>query len=108
MGFAMRRFRRSMAVLIVAALAVVSWSYVTGVQGQTGSLSARSAEWARDHGGAGLVAWVENLWYSHHPPPVGGRPKAGAIPASTARAAATPVASVGLPRPAPIPPPASP
>ena len=44
------------------------------------SLGARAAEWARDHGGGPVVAWAENFWYSHHPPPVGGRPSVGAIP----------------------------
>jgi hypothetical protein len=42
--------------------------------------SARIAEWSRDHGAGGLVTWIENLYYSHHAPPVGGRPPADAIP----------------------------
>ena len=28
------------------------------------------------------MTWAENVWYSHHPPPVGGKPPAGAIPSS--------------------------
>jgi len=48
-----------------------------------GSLSGRTADWFRDHGGASTVAWVENLWYSHHQPPRGGHPPRGAIPASS-------------------------
>ena len=43
------------------------------------SLGARFAEWARGNGGAGIVNWVENEWYSHHPPPKGGKPPKGAI-----------------------------
>jgi hypothetical protein len=43
------------------------------------SLSARFAEWARGHGGASVVNWVENQWYSHHQPPVGGKPPPGEI-----------------------------
>jgi hypothetical protein len=43
------------------------------------SLGARLAEWARGNGGAGIVNWVENEWYSHHPPPKGGKPPSGAI-----------------------------
>ena len=44
------------------------------------SFGARFAEWARSNGGASVVNWVENEWYSHHPPPVGG-------PAARARSA---------------------
>jgi hypothetical protein len=43
------------------------------------SLGARFAEWARQNGGASVVNWVENEWYSHHPPPKGGKPPKGAI-----------------------------
>jgi len=42
--------------------------------------SARIAEWSRDHGAGGLVTWVENLYYSHHAPPVGGKPPKNAVP----------------------------
>ena len=44
------------------------------------SLPARAAEWTRDHGGRSFVAWLENEWYSHHPPKVGGAPSHAAIP----------------------------
>ncbi|HUY07427.1 MAG TPA: phosphodiester glycosidase family protein [Acidimicrobiales bacterium] len=47
------------------------------------SLAARAAEWTRNHGGAGFVRWIENEWYSHHAPKVGGAPPRGAIPAAT-------------------------
>jgi hypothetical protein len=74
------------------------------------SVSARFAEWAREHGGSGIVNWVENEWYSHHPPPKGGRPPAGAIrkvgPTTTTTTA--PLEPVHLATPAPIVPPASP
>ena len=43
------------------------------------SLSSRFAEWARSHGGASAVNYVEKEWYAHHPPPIGGKPPAGAI-----------------------------
>lgn len=51
------------------------------------SVSARAAEWLRDHGGASIVVSIENWWYSHHPPPVGGTPAANAIPHAHAAAA---------------------
>jgi hypothetical protein len=44
------------------------------------SVGARAAEWFRGHGGSPIVNWVENQWYSHHPPPVGGTPAKGSIP----------------------------
>ena len=45
------------------------------------SVSARLAEWMRDNGGGSVVNTVENWYYSHHQPPVGGRPSLGALPA---------------------------
>jgi hypothetical protein len=47
------------------------------------TVSSRFVEWVRDHGGSGLVQWVENVWYSHHQPPKGGAPPKGAIPPPT-------------------------
>jgi hypothetical protein len=44
------------------------------------SVSARFAEWAREHGASPVVNWAENAWYSSHPPPVGGTPAKGSIP----------------------------
>ena len=72
------------------------------------SVVARFAEWARSHGGASTVNWVESEWYAHHPPKVGGAPPAGSIrrPRSLPVMAATGPAH--LPPPPPIVPPASP
>jgi hypothetical protein len=53
------------------------------------SASARLAEWSRDHGAGGLVTWIENLYYSHHAPPAGGKPPAGAIPPRSPHPAVT-------------------
>ena len=108
----LRRHRLITAVL--ALLLVLSpWeaSFASALAGPgPGSLSARAAEWVRDHGGASTVSWVENLWYSHHPPPRGGRPPRGAIPAASGPAtpAAPAVVAPHLPPPAPIVPLASP
>ena len=97
---------------MVLLLALSPWeaSFASALTGPApGSLSARAAEWARDHGGASIIGWVENTWYSHHPPPKGGRPPAGAIPAAspTSTSAAQGVPS-HLPAPTPIAPLASP
>ena len=43
------------------------------------SMGARAAEWLREHGGASIVVWAENEWYSHHQPKVGGSLAAGTI-----------------------------
>lgn len=69
--------------------------------GYGSSLSARFAEWARLHGGASVVNWAENEWYSHHQPPVGGKPPAGAIgtPKSTPKVILTGPAHLAPPPP---------
>jgi phosphodiester glycosidase len=68
--------------LILAALLVwlaVSMGMTLTNPAYGTSISARLAEWARQNHGGGLVNWIENEWYSHHPPPVGGKPPPGAI-----------------------------
>ena len=110
-----RRRRRAKRVILVALAGVLVWLGVSLGGALTNpmlgsSLPARFAEWARQNGGASVVVWAENLWYSHHPPPVGGKPPKGAIKRSTgvpsaARQAAGPV---HLPPPPPIQPFASP
>jgi hypothetical protein len=67
---------------VVVALTPV-WVSLGGALASPGlgsSVTARGAEWFRLHGGSTLVNWAENLWYSHHPPPVGGKPAQGSIP----------------------------
>jgi hypothetical protein len=70
--------RRWVAVAIAACLVAVSpfaWSYTRALSVPGGgTFSARSADWVRQMGGTNLVAWLENVWYSHHPPPTGGTP----------------------------------
>jgi len=44
------------------------------------TVGSRLTEWARDHGGGGIVTWAENTWYTWHAPPKGGKPRPGAIP----------------------------
>src|SRR5580700_4015189 len=68
--------------LVVVLLTPVWWSLGSSLTnpGLGTTVSARFAEWLRGHGGGSLVTWAENTWYSHHPPPVGGKPAKGAIP----------------------------
>ena len=72
------------------------------------SVGARAAEWFREHGGASIVVWAENEWYSHHPPKVGGALAPGTIHASKVVTAPAAVTVPHLPAPAPITPIASP
>jgi len=79
------------------------WSFISAVTNRAnGSPIAAAAEWFRDHGGAGVTRWAENLWYSWHAPPKGGRPPKGAIPPPTAAPATTPAVPVTVPH---LPPP---
>jgi hypothetical protein len=111
-----RTFRRRRILVALAALIVLLtplwWSLGSALSdpGLGNTVSARFAEWARGHGMASIVNWAENEWYSHHPPPVGGRPKKGAIPVThgTVPVATPPAAPPHLPPPAPIVPIASP
>src|ERR1019366_7225099 len=67
------------------------------------TVSARFAEWVRDHGGGSIVNWAENVWYSHHPPPVGGKPSKGLIPPPTTQTTVAGSVSVRVPAHLPTP-----
>jgi hypothetical protein len=84
---------RSALLGVALVLTPVWWSLGSALTdpGMGTSVPSRLAEWVRGHGGGSFVSWMENTWYSHHPPPVGGKPAKGAIPApgrgATSRAA---------------------
>ncbi len=109
-----RSTRRRVLLAVVAVLvAFVIWLAVSLGSALTNpalgsSLGARAAEWARDHGGAGTVNWIENEWYSHHPPAVGGKPPRGSIHRPRAVPVTVAAAPTHLPPPAAIVPPVSP
>ena len=101
----------SIAGAVVILLTPVWWSLGSALTnpGLGTSIPARLAEWSRGHGGGWIVTEVENLWYSHHQPPVGGKPPKGAIPATHPSVTAPHATQVvHLPAPAPITPIASP
>jgi hypothetical protein len=108
------RRRRVFAVVLLAIGIFVIWLAISLGSALTNpalgtSFSSRFAEWARENGGGSIVNWVEKEWYSHHQPPVGGKPAAGLI--TKAHGGATPpvTSSVAhLPPPAAIAPFASP
>ena len=66
---------RSFALVVVIFLATVGWSLGSALTAPGGdSISARLAEWGRDHGLGAVVTGMENLQYKLHPPPTGGTP----------------------------------
>ena len=92
---ARHRFRSVLvvlAVLVTPVLWSLGWALTDPSMGS--SLAGRMAEWARQHGAGGVVVWAENTWYSHHPPPVGGKPGKGALPATRSAAGDPPPSSV--------------
>ncbi|HUC38099.1 MAG TPA: phosphodiester glycosidase family protein [Acidimicrobiales bacterium] len=110
---------RSIAIALVVLLTPVWWSLGNALANPAlgSSIGGRLAEWFREHGGASIVVWAENTWYSHHPPPVGGKPAKGAIPSGThthpqqsrsSSSATSVVVPPHLPSPDPVPPIASP
>ena len=111
-----RRRRRVIAVTAAVLAAVLLWmtmSLGTALNNPAlgSSYGARAAEWFREHGGASVVTWAENWWYSHHQPKVGGTLPKGTIhaPAGTSSTgAATGTTVAHLPAPAPIVPLANP
>lgn len=69
--------RRVVAVALLATVLYLGYLGVTLVQALTNpsygvSLSARGAEWGREHGLGSVVTWVEKEIYSLSPPKTGG------------------------------------
>lgn len=69
------------------------------------TVGTRLTEWVRDHGGGSIVTWAENVWYTWHAPPKGGKPPPHAIQ-GVSRATTSTVASgpSHLPAPAAVAP----
>jgi hypothetical protein len=98
----------SVLLVFVVLLTPVWWSLGSALTnpGLGTSVPARFSEWLRGHGAGSIVTWAENTWYSHHAPPVGGKPAKGAIPStgSTApRVPTTPRVSIPAHLAAPTP-----
>jgi hypothetical protein len=70
----------ALAIVLLLTPVWISLGSALGNPGMGSSAGARAAEWFRAHGGSSIVNWAENQWYSHHPPPVGGRPPKSSIP----------------------------
>jgi len=107
------RRRRILVVMGLGLIALLTWLTISLGSALTNpamgsSLSPRFAEWAREHGGASIVNWVENEWYSHHAPRLGGQPPKGSIRDPRTAPAAVTTGPAHLPPPVPMVPFASP
>ncbi len=110
-----RKFRRRRVFTVILAVLAVFAIWVGFSLGGAllnpangSSVGARAAEWFRGHGAASVVNWVENEWYSHHPPPVGGKPPPGAIHQPKVGTRVIASGPAHLPPPAPMTPIAKP
>ncbi len=109
-----RRRRRILAAVAVVLSVLLIWLAVSVGGALTNpalgsSLSSRFAEWFREHGGASIVNWAENEWYSHHQPKIGGALAPGTIRKPKTTTTLPPAVTVAhLPPPAPIVPIVSP
>ncbi|MHB1712111.1 MAG: phosphodiester glycosidase family protein, partial [Acidimicrobiales bacterium] len=78
------RRRRILAACVLVLAIATAWVAVSLGVALTNptfgsSLPARAAEWVRQNGGASIINKVENAWYSHHAPKIGGTVPRGAI-----------------------------
>jgi len=109
-----RRRRRILAVGAATLSVLLLWLAISLGGALTNpalgsSVGARAAEWFREHGGASVVVWAENEWYSHHQPKIGGALAPGTIHKPKVLRTIPVAATVPhLPAPAPIAPLASP
>lgn len=75
-----RPVRRLFLLALAGFLVTVGWSVGLALTAPgTDPVSARVAEWARDHNMGDLVTWLEQEQYEHNQPKLGGVP-AGGIP----------------------------
>lgn len=75
-----RKIRLTLFLVTVLLLSSFTWSFgnaITAANSQ--SVSIKAVEWVRNHGGGGILRVAENVWYSWHQPPKGGKPPKGAI-----------------------------
>ena len=105
------RVRRVAAVAALVALVPAIVSYASAMSGPSNTaLGVRSVEWLRDNGAAGIVAQVENWYYTLTAPSKGGPalkalpkvgdPKAAAAKLAALRASERPQAVVAVIHPA--------
>ena len=77
------RHPKTTVLLVVLVLLTPLWASLGSAATDPAlgpTVGSRLTEWARNHGGGGIVTWAENTWYTWNAPPKGGKPAAGAIP----------------------------
>jgi hypothetical protein len=97
-GFVWRLVALAAALLI--GTATLSYVRALTFPGDASWL-ARTVEWARDHGGSGLVNTVENWWYARNAP-AGAAPEPASVPAAPATPAGTAAATGSHPPALPL------
>lgn len=75
-----RRIRRVVLAVLATFLLWLTWSVGSALAAPgTDSVSARLAEWGRNHGLGVVVLSLEKLQYRMHPPAIGGAPAPGLL-----------------------------
>jgi len=82
--FIRRRIVAGVLVCCLIFIAVMGISLVGSLTNPANgsSVTTRFAEWTREHGGSSIANWIENEYYTHHQPKVGGKPQKGLITAA--------------------------
>jgi hypothetical protein len=97
-----RRIATGVAIILTGAVLVTGWSLGRAVLAPTNDpLSAKVAEWARDHGLGSVVTSLEAVQYWMNPPKLGGTPLIPPIKTPTVLPSAPPAADVVLQDPLP-------
>ncbi|MGC8480052.1 MAG: phosphodiester glycosidase family protein [Acidimicrobiales bacterium] len=72
--------RRALVGAVALFILISGYSYINALAAPGGAgFGVTSVEWIRGHGGASLVGFIENTWYSLNKPKVGGKPPKGAF-----------------------------
>ena len=92
-----RRFLRTFAFVLLGGIIVTGWSVSRAISAPTNDpLSAKVAEWARDHGLGSVVTGLEAVQYRLNPPKIGGAPKIQLLKAQASSATQATTAGIDL------------